>query len=85
MFAVDNSQDLAKQFRKHLEQFNMSSSSYCLIDDKVYKIISDEPEKLTVQAKGSLGSFSIPKNSQTSKTWVYLPASLNDYCRSLFN
>jgi hypothetical protein len=84
MFAVDNSQDLdlAKQFLKHLEQFDMGRPSYCLVGDKVYKIISDEPEKLTAQAKGSLRTIVVPKNS---KTWVYLPVSLNDYCRSLFS
>jgi len=82
MFAVDNSQDLAKQFRKHLEQLDMGRPSYCLISDKVYKIISDEPEKLIVQAKGSLKTFAILKNNET---WVYLPVSLNDYCRSLFS
>lgn len=82
MFAVDNSRDLSRQFTKHLEQLSMNKHSYCLVIDKVYKIISEEPHQLVIQSKGSSKTVTIDKNRSD---WAYLPDSLNGYCRSLFD
>ncbi len=82
MFATELPTDnLASLFQKQVSERNISKPKYCLVNDLVYKIISEEPDKLIVHSTNSTRPVKVLKSGFG---WTYIPASLDDYCSSLF-